>query len=156
MVGCLALVLALSSAAAATAEEGINSIGKEFVKAFKAGDLDAVVALYAPDAVSYPPDATMAVGRDAIRESWGGVLNNFDVRDLIISNAHHETEGTLSSAWGQFKMILVPKGGGDTVIMEGRFTDVARLIDGRWQYLNDHASVPLPPAAETPQADDSQ
>jgi len=156
IAGCLATALVLSMSAAAIAEDGINPIGEHFIKAFKAGDADAVAALYAPDAVSYPPDAMEAVGRDAIRESWGGLFKTYNVQDLIISNAHHETESTLSCAWGYFKMILVPKAGGDPVTMEGRFTDVARKIDGQWQYLNDHASVPLPPNEETTEADDTQ
>ena len=33
-----------------------------WLKAFKANDLESVVALYAPDAVLYPPDAMEAIG----------------------------------------------------------------------------------------------
>jgi ketosteroid isomerase-like protein len=133
------------AAGAVSAEDGINEIGEAFVKAMKAGDLDAVAALYAPDAVSYPPDQMLAQGREAIRDSWGGLLNAFDVSEIVISNAHHETRGDFSTAWGQFKMVLVPKGGGEPVVMEGRFADAAELVDGEWQYVMDHASVPLPP-----------
>ncbi len=132
-------------AVSAFADEGMNEIGQAFVKAFKAGDLDAVVALYAPDAVSFPPDAMAASGQEGIRESWGGVLNNFDVQDVVITNAHHLTSGDLSTAWGLYKMILVPKEGGDQVVLEGRFTDVAKRVNGKWLYINDHSSVPLPP-----------
>ena len=132
-------------AVSATADEGMNQIGEAFVKAFKAGNLDDVAALYAPDAVSFPPDAMVANGQEEIRDSWGGLLNNFDVEDLVISNARHETSGDLSTAWGNFKMILVPKQGGETVVLEGRFSDVAKRINGKWLYVADHASVPLPP-----------
>ena len=130
------------------ADEGMNEIGDAFVRAFKANDLDGVVALYAEDAVSFPADTMAAQGKEQIRQSWGGLLNNFDVQDLIVSNAHHETSGDLSAAWGNFKMILLPKEGGDQVVMEGRFTDVARKIDGKWLYVADHASLPLPPPPE--------
>jgi len=145
----LALILLATTfcipAASAFADDGLNEIGQAFVKAFKAGDLEAVVALYAPDALSFPPDAMTANGLEEIRQSWGGLLNNFNVQDLIITNAHHQTSGDLSSAWGNFKMILDPKEGGDQVVMEGRFTDVAKKINGKWLYLNDHSSLPLPP-----------
>jgi ketosteroid isomerase-like protein len=135
-------------AMSALADEGMNEIGEAFVKAFKAGDLDGVAALYAHDAVSFPPDAMVANGQDEIRSSWGGLLNNFDVEDLIITNPHHETSGDLSTAWGNFKMILIPKQGGEPMVLEGRFSDVAKRIDGKWLYVADHASVPLPPPAE--------
>lgn len=139
-------------AMSALADEGMNEIGEAFVKAFKAGDLDRVTALYAQDAVSFPPDTMVANGQDEIRASWGGLLNNFDVEDLIITNPHHETSGDLSTAWGNFKMILIPKQGGEPMLLEGRFSDVAKRIDGKWLYVADHASVPLPPPAE-PEAD---
>lgn len=115
----------------AMADDGMNEIGKAFLAAFKAGDLDAVTALYAQDSVSFPPDAMIATGQQEIRESWGGLLNNFDVEDVIITNAHHLTSGDLSSAWGNFKMVLIPKQGGETVVLEGRFTDVAERVDGQ-------------------------
>jgi len=137
---------------AALADEGMNEIGKSFVEAFKAGDLDAVAALYAPGAVSFPPDAMVATGQEEIRASWGGLLDHFDVEDLIITNPHHETSGDLSTAWGRFKMVLVPKQGGETVVLEGRFSDVARRINGKWLYVADHASVPLPPPPEEPES----
>jgi len=34
--------------------------------------------------------------------------------------------------------------------MEGRYTDVKAKRDGRWVYLLDHASAPIPPPAESP------
>ena len=40
-------------------------------------------------------------------------------------------------------MILVPKGGGDEMVLEGRFADAATKIDGKWQYVMDHASMPM-------------
>jgi uncharacterized protein (TIGR02246 family) len=139
-------------AASAMADDGMNEIGEAFVKAFKAGDLDGVAALYAPDSVSFPPDAMMANGQQEIRDSWGGLLNNFDVEDVIITNARHLTSGDLSTAWGNFKMILIPKQGGEKVILEGRFSDVAERVDGKWLYVNDHASVPLPPPSSEPES----
>jgi len=132
-------------ATSVNAEEGLNEIGEAFVKAFKAGDLDAIASLYAPDSVSFPPDTMVANGPEGIRASWAGLLDNYTVTDLVITDPHHETSGDLSTAWGNYKMILSPKTGGLPVVMEGRFTDVAKRIDGRWLYVNDHASLPLPP-----------
>lgn len=152
IVIALVAALALSFSGTVFAEDGINEIGKAFVAAMKAGDVDAVAALYAPDAVSYPPDAMVATGRDEIRESWGSLLNEFDVEEIELPGAQHETRDDFSAAWGRFEMTLVPKEGGDPVVMEGRFSDVAKRIDGKWQYLMDHSSMPLPPPPDAGEA----
>lgn len=141
----VAFILSIS-ATTAVADEGLNEIGEAFVKAFKAGDLDAIAAMYTPQSVSFPPDTMVAKGSEGIRASWAGLLENYTVMDLIITDPHHETCGDLSTAWGNYKMILSPKAGGIPLVLEGRFTDVAKRIDGKWLYVNDHASMPLPPA----------
>jgi len=126
-------------------KEGLTPLSEEFVKRFEGNDLEGVVALYAPDAVLYPPDATEAIGTDSILKAWGGLMNAFTVQKLKITDAAHEIHGDTAVGWGKFTMILIPKGGGDTVRMEGRFTDVSKRINGKWVYVFDHASIPLPP-----------
>ena len=126
-------------------KEGLSPLSEEFVKRFEGNDLEGVVALYAPDAVLYPPDATEAIGTEAIRKAWGGLMNAFTVEKLIIADAAHEIQGDTAFGWGKFAMILLPKGGGDKVRMEGRFTDVSKRTNDRWLYIFDHASIPLPP-----------
>ena len=126
-------------------KEGLTPLSQEFVKRFESNDLEGVVALYAPDAVFYPPDATEAIGREAIRKAWGGLMNAFTVQKLTIVGAAHEIHADTAFGWGKFAMMLIPKGGGDAVRMEGRFTDVSKRINDKWLYIFDHASVPLPP-----------
>ena len=136
------------SATFAGAEEGVSPLTEDFVKAFRANDLEGVVATYAPNAVFYPPGAMEAIGTDAIRESWGGLFAAFTVKELNILEAAHEIHGDVAHGWGKFVMKLIPKGGGDPVTMEGRFTDISKRIGGKWLYIMDHASLPLPPAPE--------
>jgi ketosteroid isomerase-like protein len=52
--------------------------------------------------------------------------------------------GDLAAAWGLYTITAQPVGGGDPLVMQGRYLDVARNFDGRWLYIADHASVPLP------------
>src|ERR1044071_7324324 len=108
-------------------KEGLTPLSEEFVKRFEGNNLEGVVALYAPDAVLYPPDATEAIGTEAIRKAWGGLMNAFNVQKLIISDARHEIHGDTAFGWGKFAMVLTPKDGGDNVRMEGRFTDISKL-----------------------------
>lgn len=127
------------------AEPGPNEAGQAWLKAAKANDLEAMVALYAPDAQMYPPDMMSAKGTDEIRKDYAGLLEHFTIQDAEISEAMHETQGDLSIGWGKFRLVLKPKEGGDTVTMDGRFLDVSKRVKGKWLYIADHASVPMPP-----------
>lgn len=138
----VAVAVCLLLALPTFAEEGINEIGKAWINAVKAGDIDTLTSLYAEDAVSYPPDAMVVKGREEIGKSWAQLFGMFDVVDIEAFDAHHVTCGDMSAAWGQFRFTLVPKGGGDQIVMEGRFADAAKKVNGKWLYTMDHASMP--------------
>jgi ketosteroid isomerase-like protein len=67
------------------------------------------------------------------------------VRDATLSDTHYETHGDTGIARGQFTLTLVPKAGGEPIQLKGRFVEVCRKIGGKWLYVIDHASVPMPP-----------
>jgi uncharacterized protein (TIGR02246 family) len=147
-----AVVLACVPAAmvsAALAEEGVKAIDAAWANAMKTGDLEAVTACYAPDAVLWLPDAPEARGAKAIREAYVGFLGAWSVADVAFFNTVYQTSGDLSTAWGDFALTLEPKKGGDRVVMKGRFTAVAKKVGGRWLYVADHASTDPPPPAPT-------
>jgi len=136
------------SAAVTTAEDGAKTVDDAWVKAMNANDLEAVVALYADDATMYPPDQTEAKGKDAIRAFYVGMLGPNTAREAKVLERHYKTSGNVSTGWGRVALTLVPKAGGNPQTLEVRFTDVAVKRSGKWLYLVDHASVPLPPPAK--------
>lgn len=150
--GILACTLALVPLSASAEATGAEALDAAWVKAMKAGDLEAVVACYAEDAVLWLPGAPEARGSKAIREAYAGMLSANTVTDVSISDTHYETWQDLSLGWGHFVLALQPKQGGAPTIMGGRFLDVAKRIDGKWRYVADHASVgpPAAPAAAKP------
>jgi uncharacterized protein (TIGR02246 family) len=125
------------------AEHGAQLVDQAWVKAMKANDLEATMALYAPDAVAYFPDGDFK-GKPAIRKSWTDFLAMFTVKDAT-SEGTYETAGDTSLGWGYWSLTVIPKGGGDPIPMKGRATVVVKKVGGKWQYIVDHASVPLPP-----------
>ncbi|MGH9364571.1 MAG: YybH family protein [Thermoanaerobaculia bacterium] len=127
------------------AEHGAKTVDDAWVKAMNANDLQAVVALYADDATMYPPDQAEAKGKEAIRAVYAGMLGPNTARDVKVLDSHYKTSGNLSTGWGRVVLTLVPKAGGDPQTLEVRFTDVAVKRGGKWLYLADHASAPLPP-----------
>ena len=141
----LCILIALLSTPVFAADSGAKALDDAFVKGVTAGDIDAVVALYAADAVLYPPGEMAAKGRDAIRAVWGGFLSANKVTECRLFETGYRTVGDTSIGWGRFSMTFQPKAGGAPATLEGRFSDVAVKTGGKWLYILDHASAPLPP-----------
>jgi uncharacterized protein (TIGR02246 family) len=138
------IFLFLFAASTFAAQNGLNAAGTAFQKAVNAGDVDGIVALYRDDAVSYPPDSMVAKGKNAIRKTWTDLFAQYTAK-LELINGSYEDHGDVSTAWGQFSMTLTPKAGGEPMKIEGRYSDTSIKEKGKWVYIVDHASVPLPP-----------
>jgi uncharacterized protein (TIGR02246 family) len=140
----LVLAVVLAAVPAAAADNGLADLDKAWTKAMLANDVAAVAALYAPDALMYPPDAMESKGREAIQKNYAELLGGMTVLEAKLMPAKYETHGDTSIGWGRWALKLAPKAGGDPVVMEGRYTAVAKKIDGKWLYVADHASSPPP------------
>jgi uncharacterized protein (TIGR02246 family) len=140
----LAAALTSSGRLTAAQQHPLQTLDEAWMKAAKAGDVAAITALYAPDAVLYPPDAMEVRGTDAIRKSWEGLFSGVTVNDGKI-DAVYETAGNVSVGWGRFTMTVTQKASGRQETWEGRAMSVAKKINGKWLYVADHASMPLPP-----------
>lgn len=134
------------AAPSATAVHGAKIVDDAFAKAFRANDLAAIAALYAPGAKFYPPFDMEKTGA-AIRENFAAFLGSNTVKEFKVLDAAYETSGTLSVGWGRFSMTVATKKEGPPMTMEGRFTSVAKKIGGKWLYVSDHASLLAPPPA---------
>ena len=146
--GILVCALVLVARGASAQEAGCKVLDASWRKAIVAGDLDAIVANYAEDAVLWLPNMPEARGTKAVRETYAGLLKDHSVSDVAFSNTMCETWQNLSVGWGNFAMTMQPRAGGTPVVMKGRFTDVGKQIKGKWQYVSDLASAdPAPPAA---------
>jgi ketosteroid isomerase-like protein len=142
---CVLSGLVLSFPALA-ADAGAKAVDAAWEKAMLAGDLDALLACYAPDAVMWLPNTPEARGAKAIREAYAGFFSTYRVTGVSLRNTGYETRDSLSTGWGEFELRLTPKAGGEPIIMAGRFTAVAKPLGDRWVYFVDHASSGPPPA----------
>ena len=107
-----------------------------FVKAFNAGDLDAVVALYEPGAALTPAPGKTVVGAAAIREALAGFLAMKptmrltarvlgESNDLALVSGRWELEGSGPD--------------GKAVVLRGQSVEVVRRqSDGRWLFVIDN------------------
>src|SRR5581483_8233362 len=138
----LALLFSASSlATAAAAPDGAQTVDESWRKAVTANNLDAIMAVYAEDAVMWLPDAPEAKGREAIRKSYADLLAANTVAGATLANTHYQSSGNLSVGWGDFTLTLSPKSGGAPVTLSGRFSVIAKKEGGTWVYVVDHASA---------------
>lgn len=147
-LGATMLSAALASATgAAVAADNTASAGECFAAGFKAGDADAVAACYAEDSILWFPGGPMARGRAAIRDGFAGYLARVTVSDIKMTSLGQEVVGDTRVGWGTYEISTVDKASKAESVERGRYTDIQKKIDGRWQYTVDHPSDD-PPAAE--------
>ena len=125
-----------------------NALDAAFVEAFNRGDAEALAALYSAgtSVVSFPPDAFALRGHEAILEGNRKSFAASPGAKIELTEHNQIPGGDLVVGWGTFK-VTIPGPDGKTAEFEGRFTDVKAERGGKWVYLVDHASFPLPPPA---------
>ena len=124
-----------------------DSVDQRFLAAFNKGDVDALMATYwqSPDLVSIGLDGMGLKGWDATKASWAGLFSAMPGAQLEFTTHQNEAFGDVALGSGTWRL-TTPVAGGDTQVMQGRFSDVKAFRDGKWVYVMDHGSVPLPPA----------
>ena len=124
-----------------------KEVDQRFIDAYNAGDVDGVMALYlnSPDLVSFPVGGEVMIkGYDAMKTNLMKEFAQMKGAKLEISDAHYEAAGNLVVTWGLWHW-SGPMPDGTPMEMDGRFTDVKKEHDGKWVYIMDHPSAPLPP-----------
>ena len=112
-----------------------------FEEAFNRQDLDGLVAMYEPDAVMVQPDGSLAIGLDAIRQHFLGVLATNGRMTVHTRYAVEAADLALMS----LKWTLT---GGDETMSAVTAEVARRQPDGGWLYVLDHPFAnPEPDAA---------
>ena len=126
-------------------EQAIRAINPAWFKAYNAGDVDGVVALYADDAVLNIPGAPAARGRAAIRDAYvtdiaasaaAGVSNSQG------ANGEFGVSGDLGWEWNTFT--VRDKSG--TTVDAGKYVTVYGRKNGKWLIIRDIWNSDAPPA----------
>jgi uncharacterized protein (TIGR02246 family) len=108
---------------------------RAFIDAFNSGDLDAVIAVYEPQATLVPQQGQVASGAPAIRQALGGFLA---LQGRMKGEVTHAVlAGDLALVAGAWT--LDGSGpDGKPVSLSGRSTDVVRRQpDGAWRLVID-------------------
>jgi ketosteroid isomerase-like protein len=147
---CLATAILLTGIAGAApvfaAGSDADAVGDAWMKAVSAGDIEAVMKLYADDAVAWFPEEPEHQGAAAIRASYKNIFDNFKVNSAVLSNRHAAGDAKHQTHWGNYSLNVTQKSDGKNMTWSGRYTDVTELRKGNWVYVADHASgEPEPP-----------
>ncbi len=127
-----------------------DALDRQFLDAFNKGDTDAIMATYwnSPNLVSYGPDGMGTKGWDAAKAGSAEMFKAMPGAKLEFIKVQNDVHGDLVLGWGTWKMTMPTPGGPQ--VMEGRYSDVKGMRDGKMVFIMDHASVPLPPAPPAP------
>ncbi len=153
---CVVASLSLGEACAPTAPSveaslaGAKALDERFIAAFNAGDADALAALYSDSVTaSIGPDGAISSSREEIRAGMAAVFASMPGARIELLDQRSAVVGTVVLSWGRSK-VTVPTADGASQVLEGRFSDAKTLRGGVWQYVVDHASIPMPPAQPAP------
>jgi len=128
---------------ASNPEPGVQ-VRQEFLRAYNAKDVDAVVALYAEDATLVSDGGTFK-GRDEIRK-W--VKSGLDQGStLVIEPSVEKSSGTLAYGTGRTRRLV------GSVVHLGQYLIVVEKVGGEWKIVQ-HFSLsagetPAPPAVNS-------
>jgi ketosteroid isomerase-like protein len=114
---------------------------------YATAQVDSVVAAYASDATLLGPNMPAAVGRDAIRAQWTGLVSagvpHFSIKTVAVHVAD-----SLAIEHGHYTLQLRAKAPADTskLLMDDRGNYVVAWVhrDGTWLLLYDIATSELP------------
>ena len=131
----------VTTAAASLSDEDkatVRAVDAQWARAAKAGDGEAIAALYTPDAILLPPGEAMVKG-DAAKKYWVDFANGFSGPTELNTMAV-EGSGDVASAIGTYKMSLTPRKAGAKPLPteEGKYIEVLkRQDDGSWKIHHD-------------------
>lgn len=144
LIGSTAPLLPAHAADPVKVSTGPSEAVQAWTRAVESGDLRALERMHGAATLLYGTDAMATRGARDIVAGYAGLFEKFRIA-VNVDDAHFVRAGPLLASWGLFTLTLTPRAGGEPVVVRGRFSDLAQRIDGRWQYIVDHASLPSKP-----------
>jgi len=123
----------------------VRQIGLAYAAAVLAGDADAVVALYAADAVEMPPNSPTRAGLAAIRGGYEGEMEV--AQAFTVTSAEVDGRGDLAYDRGTWSWTGIVEGMTEPVTETGKYVAIAREQEDDswlWQAVIWNSDTPLP------------
>jgi uncharacterized protein (TIGR02246 family) len=132
----------------------IDSAGRKFETAFKAGDAATAASLYEESATSMPPNMEPETGRAAIEKGYADLFKNIGkVSDFSAQVKDVDTYGDHAIEIGSYSMTFTPSGAKEAVKDHGSYVNYWRKQpDGSWKLHRDAivSAMPMPNMGPSP------
>lgn len=124
-----------------------EALVEDFDRAANAEDVNALMATFADDPVSLPPNGPPVTGRDAVRAFWASFLGQGDLEvDNVLAEFHGE--GDLAVGRGSYELTITPAEG-EPIQDAGKWVAWwQRGADGIWKALGNAWSSNNPPPGQ--------
>jgi uncharacterized protein (TIGR02246 family) len=145
-------LIALGACAPATVNQAtdaqtIRNLGNDWQRAIAARDVDKIVALHAPNAITMTSNSPAASGATAIRGAYTGLVNLPGLSLAWVPTSIDVVSPTVANEYGTYTMSFDgPQG---KVNDRGNYSTVWHKINGQWLVATDAtvSSTPFPTAA---------
>jgi len=146
MAGCLGCATTPAADTRAKDEADIKALEDRFLAAFKAKDLNAIMACYVPDQSLIVFDATpprQYTGAAAYRKDFEDFFAGFQgPMDATLSDVDVTVGGDV--AYGHsIQHVTTTDKAGKKVELTVRVTDGYKKVNGQWLISHEHVSVPV-------------
>jgi uncharacterized protein (TIGR02246 family) len=151
-LGVVLGILALGGCAPATVNtatdaQTIRNLGNDWQRAIAARDVERIVALHAPNAISMTSNMPAASGAAAIRGAYSGLVNLPGLSLVWVPTSIDVVSPTVANEYGTYTMSFDgPQG---RINDRGNYSTVWHKIDGQWRVATDAtvSSSPFPQPA---------
>jgi uncharacterized protein (TIGR02246 family) len=123
--------------------QAIKQLAADWRSGWLAGDVDALLSLYADDPVLMPQGQPALSGKGAIRRLYEAILTEVTIKSEG-TLMEVEASGDWGYFWSTYKLTATPKAGGEVINSEGKsLFIVRRQLDGTWRIarLIDNSSL---------------
>jgi uncharacterized protein (TIGR02246 family) len=133
LAGLVFVIAATASALAGPMD--VTSLSASWAAAWSAKDLDAIMALYAPQPVFLANSGERWTGADEIRTNFAMGLSSFTPQ-LTLKSVRSEVSGRLAYDSGTYDEIITPQGSTNAAHVWGNYLFVfQRQKNGEWKIL---------------------
>lgn len=136
------LVFGVAQGVWAGAQQEVEDLTKQLLKAFNEGNIEALMSLFADDAQRFGARAPFRQdGKDAIRADYEAIFRAFPTRRLVPSQQSIRVYGdtVALNTWYLTLRGVDPEGKARTLLVRGSSTYVK--IGGKWLIVTAHASL---------------
>ena len=127
-------------------EQAIRALGADWQRAIAAHDVDRIVAIHAPDAISMSSNSPLASGSSGIRTAYTGLVNLPGVALAWVPTKIEIVSPTVATETGTYTLAFdSPQG---RVNDAGNYSTIWRKVGGQWRVATDAtvSTTPFPMA----------